>query len=130
MTLFIQVAVWSALTAYLWQCRAYMHRRNRADWAGLAAQPVPASTSGNASLRIDGFATANEEIQSKSLSRRGAWMHFNNARVVLEMADYAERNNAPGPVSMDPVVLASARRNAMQIRIDALVALVKCTFPI
>jgi hypothetical protein len=132
MALFIQVAVWGAMLAYLWQCRAYMHRRNRADWASLAAQLGYASTSGNASLGIDVLAAANEEIQSKSLGRRGAWMRFNNARVVLEMADYAERNNAPSPASIDLTLLISqltfVRRDAMQLRIAALVALVKCTF--
>jgi hypothetical protein len=128
MASFIQVAVWGAMLAYLWQCRAYMHRRNRADWASLAAQLSPASASGNASLGIDVLAASNEAIQSKSLGRRGAWMHFSNARVVLEMVDYAERNNVPGPASIDPDLLASVRGDAMQLRIAALVVLVKCVF--
>ncbi|MDR3734050.1 MAG: hypothetical protein P4L10_00770, partial [Acidobacteriaceae bacterium] len=55
---------------------------------------------------------------------QGLWTMFENARVMLEMADYAARNGD----KVDPELLASLRSDAMQIRVCVLSALVKYAF--
>ena len=48
---------------------------------------------------------------------------YQNARVLLEMADYANRNTMPGAAAIDPMVLETLRSDAMQIRLCVLMAL-------
>jgi hypothetical protein len=48
---------------------------------------------------------------------------YQNARVLLEMADYAKRNVAPGSEAVDPMLLEALRSDAMQIRLLVLMAL-------
>jgi hypothetical protein len=48
---------------------------------------------------------------------------FQNARVLLEMADYANRNAMPGSTPIDPMILETLRSDAMQIRLCVLMAL-------
>jgi hypothetical protein len=130
MSLFIQVAVWGAMLAYLWQRLAYMHRRNHATWESLASQLhfFSAADGHLPSTRAEVLLEAAENGQT-SRDPHSLWMHFNHARVVLEMADFADRNSAPGPNFVDPILLASVRLDAMQIRLSALVGLAKCAFP-
>ena len=131
MALLVQVAVCGALLAYLVQCRAYMGRRNRATWESLSDQLQPFSATGGRlpSTRAEALFESAEEIRQTSRDPRSLWIHFNRARVVLEMADFAERNSTPGPDFIDPVLLARVRRNAMQIRISALAGLARCALP-
>ena len=44
---------------------------------------------------------------------KGLWIMYQNARVMLEMADFASRNDA----TVDREVLESLRSDAMQIRL-------------
>ena len=131
MTLLVQVVVCGALLAYLLHCRAYMHRRNRATWESLADQLHSFSAAGDPipSTSAEALLESAEESRQTSRDSRSLWMLFNRARVVLEMADFAERNSTPGPDFIDPVLLARVRRNAMQIRISALAGLARCTLP-
>lgn len=130
MDFFIQVAVWIALAVYLWQCRAYMRRRNRATWETLLGKLRSVSATAPAdSDKIEVFAAENEPVSSKSYAPRTAWMHFRRAGVVLELADCAERNSVPGPAFIDPVLLAFVRKEAMQNRISALAEIGKSALP-
>ena len=131
MALLVQVVVCGALLAYLVQCRAYMHRRNRATWESLAGQLHSFSAAGGPipSTSAEALLEAAEESRQTSHDPHNLWMLFNRARVMLEMADFAERNDAPGPNLIDPILLASVRRDAMQIRISALAGLAKWTLP-
>jgi len=131
MAVLVQVAVCGALLAYLWQCRAYMHRRNRTIWESLASKLRSFSAAGGhlPSTKAETLPESVKESRQTSRDYRSLWMHFNRARVVLEMADFAERNSAPGPDFIDPVLLASVRSDAMQIRISTLAGLAKCALP-
>ena len=131
MSLFIQVAIWGAILAYLWQRLAYMSRRNHATWESLASQLHFASAVDNSipSTKTAVLSAATEEIGKNSRNPRILWMHFNDARVMLEMADYAERNSISGLASIDLALLASMRRDAMQIRLSALICIGKCALP-
>jgi hypothetical protein len=131
MAVLVQVAVCGALLAYLWQCRAYMHRRNRATWESLVSQLhfFSATDDHLPSTKAEALLEAAAENGQTSCDPRSLWMHFNHARVVLETADFAERNGVPGLNFIDPALLASVRRDAMQIRISALAGLAKCALP-
>lgn len=124
--MFLQmIAIWSALLAYLWHCRAYMRRRNRMNWTDLADQLALISTIDHDALPGSARLAKNGE-ESGLLDWREAWRHFNEARLILEMSDYAERNGTYGTALMDPVLLASLRSSAMQLRVAMIVVLVKC----
>jgi hypothetical protein len=55
---------------------------------------------------------------------QGLWTLYENASVMLEMADYAARNSD----SVDGEMLATLRSDAMQIRVCVLTALAKYAF--
>ena len=86
----LQVSVLCCLVVFLSQCSAYYHRRNRQDWVALTGQ-----------LRPD----------------TGELAQFRNARVMMEMCDYAERH---GSVSLGE--LAAIRKDAMQVRVSVVTA--------
>ena len=78
------------IVAYLAQCGIYYHRRNQRSWAAITGQ----IRTGNTSLAL-----------------------LINARVVMEMADYAERSGYS-----DADRLSLLRKDAMQIRVETLVS--------
>jgi hypothetical protein len=108
-----QAVIFAVLTGYLlWTCR-YMHWRNQQGWDELTAQILPVD-------KVD------EAEPAKGLA--GLRITFQNARVLMEMADFAERN---GPLALAPADLQpihELRRNAMQTRLDAVRSLPRCIF--
>ena len=55
---------------------------------------------------------------------KGLWAMYQNARVMLEMADYAVRNSE----NVDPLLIETLHSDAMQIRVCVLMALVQYAF--
>jgi hypothetical protein len=55
---------------------------------------------------------------------RGLWVMYQNSRVMLEMADFAARNDA----GVDRVLVETLRSDAMQIRVCVLMALAQYGF--
>jgi hypothetical protein len=55
---------------------------------------------------------------------KGLWAMYQNARVMLEMADYA----ATRCTEVDPLLLATIRSDAMQIRVCVFMALGQYAF--
>ncbi|HKF48407.1 MAG TPA: hypothetical protein VKB38_13680 [Terracidiphilus sp.] len=55
---------------------------------------------------------------------KGLWVMYQNARVMLEMADYAARHDS----TVDRVVVETLRSDAMQIRVCVLMALAQYGF--
>ena len=55
---------------------------------------------------------------------KGLWVMFQNARVMLEMADYAAKNCK----DVDRLLLETLRSDAMQIRLCVLMALAQYAF--
>jgi len=105
-----QAAIVISLTGYLlWICR-YMHWRNQQGWTELTAQLRPVDEAG----------------PPKGL--KGLRVMFQNARVLMEMADFAERNGALVLVPVDLQSIQELRRNAMQTRLDAVRSLPRCVF--
>jgi hypothetical protein len=103
-----QAAIVVVLTGYLlWVCQ-YMHWRNQQGWDALATQARP----------------VDEAESPKGLN--GLRLMFQNARVLMEMADFAERNGVLVLVPADLQSIQELRRNAMQARLDVLRSLPRC----
>jgi hypothetical protein len=55
---------------------------------------------------------------------KGLWVMYQNAKVMLEMADFAARNSE----SVDRLLVETLRSDAMQIRVCVLMALTQYAF--
>ena len=122
----IQIAVVCALLVYFIKWRGSMRRRNTQTWDSLLSQlrsDWSARELSEQFLWKEGLAATTDDIWQRLDGPRGLWAMFQNARVLLEMADYANRNSAPGSSPIDPMVLETLRSDAMQIRLCVLMAL-------
>jgi len=122
----LQIAIVSAVLVILVRWRGSMRRRNLQSWDGLLGQlrsDWSARELSDHFLWKQGLAATTDDIWERLDGPRGLWAMFQNARVLLEMADYANRNTAPGETPIDPMVLEALRSDAMQIRLCVLMAL-------
>ena len=118
----IQIAAFVALAAYLRHWRADLRRRNAQSWDSLLARLRPdwiARETCRTFLSNEGLNATPEEKWERMNGARGLWAMHQNARVMLEMADYAARNSD----SVDPALLSALRSDAMLIRCLVLRAL-------
>jgi hypothetical protein len=119
----LEWAVLVAVTVYLVWSGFLAHHRNARSWDSLVARLGSGTLAGifvaDRSEVVEASAI-DEDFRSKITSRRGLWAVYKGAGVVLEMADYAERNRS----SIDPALLDSVRNDAMRSRVIALKALV------
>lgn len=123
----LQLAVVAGLAAYLYRWRASAHRRNTQSWGSLMARlrsdwnsrelDHPALWAGKPN-------TTPEEMWERIDGARGLCAMFQNAGVMLEMADYAVRNSN----TVDHELVARLRADAMQIRVSVLEALARYAF--
>lgn len=123
----LQIAIISALAFYLVRWRGGVRRRNSQSWESLVA-----------SLRVDwsarelsdhflwkeGLNATPEDAWQRMEGPKGLWVMYQNARVMLEMADFADRNAG----GVDRLVLETLRSDAMQIRLCVLMALAQYAF--
>jgi hypothetical protein len=112
---------------YLARWRAGMRRRNAQSWDSLVQRLRPDWNAPVLSHRFFGNAGLNatpEEMWKSVQGAHGLWAMYENARVMLEIADYAARNSA----SVDRDLIATLRSDAMQIRVCVLRALVQYAF--
>jgi hypothetical protein len=126
MLLFVQIAIFSALLIYFSQWRNRMRRRNVQSWDSLLGQlrnDWSARDLSEQFLWKEGLAATTDDIWQRLDGPRGLWAMFQNARVLLEMADYASKNCEEGSDPIDPMILEALRSDAMQIRLCVLMAL-------
>jgi hypothetical protein len=110
-----------AIAIYLGIWRVGIQRRQTQAWERLVEQ-----------LQANGFApdpkdrvfaeedTATTELRGRRIQNaHGLWSMYEDARVMLDMANYAAANNA----AIDRELLAELRRNAMQIRVCVMIEL-------
>jgi hypothetical protein len=122
----LQIAIVSALLIYFGKWRKSMRRRSIQSWDSLLCQlrsDWSARDLGEQFLWKEGLNATTDDIWQRLDGPRGLWAMFQNARVMLEMADYASRNQLPGTPQIDPMVLETLRSDAMQIRLCVLMAL-------
>ena len=72
----------------------------------------------------EGLNATPEDAWQRMEGPKGLWVMYQNARVMLEMADYAARNSD----SVDRLLLETLRSDAMQIRLSVLTALAQYAF--
>jgi hypothetical protein len=72
----------------------------------------------------EGLDATPEDAWQRMKGPNGLWVMFQNARVMMEMAEYANRNSD----SVDRVLLETLRSDAMQIRLCVLMALGQYAF--
>ena len=110
---------------YLICSRVGFRRRRQRAWETLVTSLKP--NRGDAELGHylnwdkDLFVTPEEKWRGIN-GAQGLWAMFDNAGVMLEMANYAATNST----ETDPELIAALRRDAFQIRVLVVVALSKC----
>lgn len=112
---------------YLVCWRVGQRRRNAQSWDSLVARLQPdwsASELSDHSHRRGGPTSTLDEKWNLIQGAHGLWAMFENARVMLEIADYAARNSD----SVNRELLDSIRYDAMQIRLYVVIALVQYAF--
>jgi hypothetical protein len=72
----------------------------------------------------EGLSATPEDAWKRMEGPKGLWVMYQNARVMLEMADYADRNCE----GVDRLLLETLRSDAMQIRVCVLMALAQYAF--
>src|SRR5579871_1595053 len=111
----------AAVALYLVFMRARMRRRNSQSWEALLTRLRPDWSARELSdhfLWKEGIDVSPEDAWRRMEGPRGLWVMFKNAGVMLEMADFAAKNGS----NIDPVMLATLRSDAMQIRLCVLMA--------
>lgn len=123
----LQIAAVAALAICFYAWKAGLNRRNAQSWDSLVARlRIDSSTRslGDQSIWNGNLNVTPEEKWRLIRGAHGLWTMYENARVMLEMADYAARNGD----AVDPELLATLRSDAMQIRVCVLSALAKYAF--
>ena len=123
----LQVAAVASIALYLVRWRIAVRRRNARTWDSLLAQLHPDWSARDLSehfLWKEGLNATPEDAWQRMEGAKGLWAMYQNARVMLEMADYAARNSD----GVDRLLVETLRSDAMQIRLLVLVALVQYAF--
>lgn len=105
-----------AVVAVLLRSSAKARRRNQQSWESIVSRFQPDWTIPD----LDQSASPEERWQQLG-GAHGLWAMYQNAKVMLEMADYAARNTE----AMDAELLANLRSDALQIRVLVAGALAK-----
>ena len=118
----LQVALVAGLGAYFFHWRSAVRKRNAQTWDSLLARLRPDWSARELSdqfLWKEGLNATPEDAWHRMEGPKGLWVMYQNARTMLEMADYAAKNSA----TVDRLLLETLRSDAMQIRLCVLMAL-------
>jgi hypothetical protein len=123
----LQIAAVALVALYFGRWRAGVRRRNNQSWESLIARLRPDWSARELSdqfLWKEGLNATPEDTWTRMQGAHGLWVMYQNARVMLEMADYATRNCD----TVDRVLVETLRSDAMQIRVCVLMALAQYAF--
>jgi hypothetical protein len=123
----VQIAAIVAITLYLIRWRMGVRRRNSQTWESLLArlrQDWSARELSDHFLWKEGLSATPEDAWKRMDGPKGLWVIYQNARVMLEMADFAARNCE----GVDRLLVETLHSDAMQIRVCVLTALVQYAF--
>ncbi|MGA2653451.1 MAG: hypothetical protein ABSF28_23245 [Terracidiphilus sp.] len=127
MTLLLELAALGAVALYLGRWRNGIRKRNAQSWESLLARLRPDWSARELSdhfLWKEGLDASPEDAWQRMKGPNGLWVMYQNARVMMEMAEYASRNSD----NVDRVLLETLRSDAMQIRVCVLMALGQYAF--
>jgi hypothetical protein len=122
-----QVAALTIVAIYLGKWRAGVRQRNAQSWDSLITRLRPDWSARELSdhyLWREGVNASPEETWKRIRGAHGLWAMYQNARVMLEMVDYALRNCE----SVDRELVETLRSDAMQVRVCVLMALAQYAF--
>lgn len=122
----LQIAAVLLVALFLGWTRLRIWRRNLQTWEGIVARIRRGWTCCQLSEHFpwkEGLNISPDENWDCIRGARGLWAMYQNAGIMLELAEFAARH-----VGADPATLATLRSDAMQIRIAALRAIVEYTF--
>jgi len=123
----LQIAAIVGLALYLGCWRGRNRQRHAQSWESLLARLRPDWSAREVSdhfLWKEGINATPEDAWQRMGGPKGLWVMYQNARVMLEMADYATQNSE----NVDRVLLETLRSDAMQIRVCVLMALAQYAF--
>jgi hypothetical protein len=123
----LQIGAVVLVALYLGRWRMSVRRRNSRSWESLLAKLRPDWSARELSdqfLWKEGLTSTPEDTWTRMQGPRGLWVMYQNAKVMLEMADYATRNCE----NIDRVLVETLRSDAMQIRVCVLMALAQYAF--
>jgi hypothetical protein len=116
-----------AIALYLVRWRKNARRRNAQTWETLLARLRPEWSARELSdhfLWQEGLSTTPEDTWQRMEGMKGLWVIFQNAGVMLEMADFAAKNCE----GVDRLLVETLHSDAMQIRVCVLTALAQYAF--
>jgi len=123
----IQIAAILCLGVYFFRWWSGVRRRNTQTWDTLLARLRPDWSARELSdqfLWKEGLNATPEDAWLRMEGPKGLWVMYQNARTMLEMADYAAKNSD----TVDRLLLETLRSDAMQIRVCVLMALAQYGF--
>ncbi len=123
----VQIAALVLITLYLVRWRMSVRRRNTETWDSLLARLRPDWSARELSdhfLWKEGLSTTPEEAWRRMEGPKGLWVIYQNAKVMLEMADYAAKHCE----GVDRLLIETLHSDAMQIRLCVMTALVQYAF--
>jgi hypothetical protein len=123
----LQVVAAASILLYLVRWRLQVQRRNAQTWESLLARLCPDWSARDLSehfLWKEGLSTNPEDAWQRMEGPKGLWAMYQNARVMMEMADFAARSGG----GVDHLLVETLRSDAMQIRFLVLIALAQYGF--
>ncbi|MGO9340740.1 MAG: hypothetical protein ACLPY1_24970 [Terracidiphilus sp.] len=123
----LEIAVIAGLGIYFVRWRSSVRRRNTQSWDSLIARlrlDWSARELSDQFLWKEGLNATPEDAWQRMEGPKGLWVMYQNARTMLEMADYAARNSD----TVDRLLLETLRSDAIQIRVCVLTALAQYGF--
>jgi|HubBroStandDraft_5_1064220.scaffolds.fasta_scaffold78638_2 hypothetical protein len=123
----IQIAAILCLGVYFFRWWSGVRRRNTQTWDTLLARLRPDWSARELSdqfLWKEGLNATPEDAWLRMEGPKGLWVMYQNARTMLEMADFAAKNSD----TVDRLLLETLRSDAMQIRVCVLMALAQYGF--
>jgi hypothetical protein len=124
---FFQIAVVAVIALYLIAWRSRVRRTNAQCWDSLLARLSPEWSARELSEQFlwkEGLDATPEDAWRRMHGPKGLWIMYQNAGVMLEIADYAARNSE----SVEPLLIETLHSDAMQIRVCVLTALAQYAF--
>ena len=123
----LQAALVSGLAVLFFRWHSGVRRRNSQTWDSLLARLRPDWSARELSdqfLWKEGLNATPEDAWQRMEGPKGLWVMYQNARTMMEMADYAAKNSS----TVDRLLLETLRSDAMQIRVCVMMALAQYGF--
>ena len=122
--LLLPIAVIAVVAVYLGHMKAAAHRRNAQSWDSLLAQLRLDWSARELSDGAEAISTTPEASWQRMEGPKGLCVMYQNAKVMMAMADYAARNSD----SVDRELIETLRSDAMHVRVYVLMALGQYAF--